>query len=77
VAAEDRQAGNDVVAGFEFGHVWADRFNDAGGLVAENRRRGKRIETIDKMQIAVTDAAGYRAHAHFIADGIGDFDVFD
>ena len=39
VAAEDRQAGDDVVARLHVGDVVAHRLDDAGALVAEHRRQ--------------------------------------
>ena len=77
VAAEDRQAGDDVVARLELVDVRADRLDDAGRLVAEDGRRRERVEALDEVQVAVADAAGHRAHEHLAPDGLGDVDVLD
>src|SRR5262245_14985353 len=77
VAAEDREARDDVVTGLELRHVRADRFDDPRRLVPEDGGRRERVEAFDEVEIAVADAARHRAHQHFARDGLGDVDVLD
>ncbi len=77
VPAEDRQAGDHVIAGLELRHVLAHLLDDPGGLVAEDRGRGERIVAVDEVQVAVAHAARDRAHEHFAPDGLRDVDVLD
>ncbi len=55
----------------------ADRLDDAGRLVAEDRRRRERVVAVDEVQVAVADAAGDGAHEHLAPDGLLDLDVLD
>ena len=66
-----------MIAGLELRDVRADRLDDAGGLVAEDRRRRERIVAVDEVQVAVAHAAGDRAHEHLAPDGLVDLDVLD
>src|SRR5262249_56750133 len=77
VAAEDREARDDVIARLEFRHVRADRVDDPRRLVAEDGGRRERIEAFDKVQIAVADTTRHCTHQHFARDGLGDVDVLD
>src|SRR5208282_4144761 len=77
IAAEHRQAADDVIAGFHVGHLLADFLDDAGGLVAEHRGRGVRIQTVNEMQVAVAYAARDSFNQDFAVLRLVDFDVFD
>src|SRR4029453_16492379 len=77
VAAEDRETGDDVVAALELGHVRADRFDNAGGLVAEDRGGRELIIAVDEVQVAMAHATGDRAHEDLALDGLRDLDVLD
>ena len=75
--AKDGQTGDHVIAGLELGHVRADRLDDAGGLVAEDRGGRERVVAIDEVQIAVAHTARDGAHEHLASDGLRDLDVLD
>src|SRR5262249_58308591 len=75
--AEYGQTRDDVVAGFELVHLGSDGLDDAGRLVAQNRRRRKRIEPVDEVQIAVAHARRHGAHEHLATERRVDLDVFD
>src|SRR5262249_30662628 len=77
MAAEDRKTRDDVVTRLEFGHVGADRFDDSGGLVAEDRWGRELVVAVDEVQVAVTHTAGRRAHEYLALDGLRDLDVLD
>src|SRR5258707_9242896 len=74
VAAEYRQAADDVIAGLHVGHLFADFLDDAGGLVAEHGGRGVRIEAVDEMEVAAAYAAGDGFFQDFA--GLGVFEVY-
>ena len=77
IAAEHRQAADDVVAGLHVGHLLADFLDDAGGLMPEHRGRGIRIEAVDEMQVAVAHAAGDGLEQNFAVLRLVDLDVLD
>src|SRR2546428_6020427 len=77
VSAKDGQTGDHVIAGLELGHVRADRLDDAGGLMAEDRGRRERVVAVDEVQVAVAHTARDRAHEYLTSDGLGDLDVLD
>src|SRR5439155_11066 len=77
VAAEDREARDDVVARLELRHVRADRVDDPRRLMPEDGGRRERVEAFDEVEIAVADAARHRAHQYLARDGLGDVDVLD
>ena len=54
-AAEDRQAGDDVVAGLDIGDVRADLQDHAGSLVADDRGHPGAVFALHVVQIAVAD----------------------
>ena len=66
-----------MVARFDVGDFAADRIDDAGGFMAENRGRGKRVEAINEMKVAMADAAGDGAHQDLALTRLVDLDVFD
>ncbi len=55
LAAEDRQAGNDVIAGLDIVDSSADRLNDPGRLVAHDDRQLGPEQTLHEVQVAVTE----------------------
>src|SRR5258708_3703836 len=77
VAAEDREAADDVIAGLDVGHLFADFFDDAGGLVAEHCWRGVRIEAVNEMEIAMAYAAGDGFDQDFAVLRFIEFDILD
>jgi HAMP domain-containing protein len=77
VTAEHRQAGDDPVAGLHVGHVLADRLDDAGGLVAEHDRHGRRVRALDEVQVAVAQPGGRGADQHLAAARLLDRHVLD
>src|SRR5271166_4026207 len=66
-----------MVARLHVGDRFANLFNDAGSLVAENGWGLVRIKPFDKMQIAVTDAGRDRPYEHFIIERFIDVDLLD
>jgi hypothetical protein len=77
LAAEDGEAGDDVVSRLEFRDLEPDRLDDPGRLVAEDGGRRKRVVPVDEVQIAVTHAGGDRAHEHLAPEGLVDVDILD
>src|SRR5260370_42566213 len=77
VAAEYRQACDDVVAGLEVGDLRADFLDDAGGLVAEDGGGRPHVQAVDEMEIAMAYAAGDREHNDFALFGFVDIDLLD
>ena len=75
--AEHGQAGNDVVARFELIDLRADGLDDPRGLVPEDGGRGKLIETVDMVQIAVAHPTGDDAYDDFVIDGRVDVDLLN
>src|SRR5438876_792879 len=61
LSAEHGQARDNVVAGLEFVNQWPDLLDDAGRFMPQDRWRGKLVEAIDVVQVAMTDAAGHHA----------------
>src|SRR3990172_5746970 len=77
VAAEEGEAGDDVVAWLELLHLGPDSLDDARRLVAEDGRRRELVVAVDEVEVAVTDAARRHADEHLPADGLVDLDVLD
>ena len=77
VSAEDRQTRDHVIARLELCDVRADRFDDAGGLVAEDRGGREGIEPVDEVEVAVAHATRDRAHEDLAPDRLRDVDVLD
>ncbi len=53
-----------MIAGFDRGHIRADRLDDTRAFMAEHDRPVEREppDTIDDVKIAVADAGGHGAH---------------
>ncbi len=66
-----------MIAGFEIGDGLTHLLDYAGRLMAQNCRRRMRIQTFDKMQVAVADAAGRGPHQHLVFLRLVDLDLFD
>ena len=77
IAAEDRHPRDHVIAGSEIGNLLAHRFNDPGGLMAENDRRRKRHLPFNHVQIAVADAACDQTHQHLAPVRSVDINLFN
>src|ERR1700751_2939836 len=77
VAAEDREACDDVIAGLQVRDLRADFLDDAGRLVAEDGGGGPHVEAVDEMEIAVAYAAGDGADHDFALFGFVDIDLLD
>jgi hypothetical protein len=73
--AEER---DDVIARRHRRHVFADRLDDPGSLVAENRRRvAGGIGAGGRVQVGVADAARGEPHQNLTRAGIGEIDLGD
>ena len=77
MTAENRQAGNDMIAGFYVAHLRAHFFHHAGGLMTENAGERCSVKTIDVMKVAVTDTDRGRSDQHFMRFGVIDLYLFD
>ena len=77
VAAEYRQAGDDMVARLHVAHFRTDLLNDARRLVAEDGRRGTRVIAGDIVEVAAADAAGGGPNQDLVGFRVVDLDVFD
>ena len=55
----------------------ADLLDHAGGLMTEDRGRGKRIVAVHEMQVAVADARRGGAEQNFVVARIVDIDLLD
>src|SRR5205823_1756460 len=66
IAAKTRKAGHHVIPRFDRRHIRADRLDDPRAFVAEHDRPIERepSDTVDDVQIAVTDAGGRGADQH-------------
>src|SRR5262249_19725962 len=69
--------GDHMVARLRVGHVLADGFDDACGLVAQHDRKGARVLALHEMQIAVAQPGRHRAHEHLAWAGGVDLDLVD
>ena len=77
VAAEDGEAGDDVVARLDVGNLLADLFDDASGFVAEDCGRRERPLALYEVEVAVADAAGSGAHDDLAGHGLVVLDLLD
>ena len=78
LAAEPREAGDDVVAGLHVGDTGADRLHDAGALVAEHQRAPSADhQALGDVEVAVADAGGHRPHQHLPVAGRVEGDGLD
>ena len=76
-AAEAADARDHVIAGLQVRDLRADRFDDAGRLVAEHRGYRARVLALHEVEVGVAQAGGDRLHQHFVrADG-ADLHVVD
>ena len=76
-ATIDRGARDHVIAGLDRGDRVADRLDDTGRLVPENRGNLRRQRAVDTMQIAMADAARDGADEDLVPARIIDLDIFD
>ena len=77
VPAVHRRARDHVVAGLHAAHGSADRLHHPGRLVAHHRRHRPGDRALQEVQVAVTHAAGGRAHEHLVVGRVVDFDLLD
>ena len=77
VAAEDREAGDHVVAGLHVAHLGAHRLDDPGALVAHHDRRGDGVLALHEVQVAVAEPGGGRANEDLIGAGGVDGDLLE
>ena len=77
VAAENRETGDDVVAGLHIVDGLAHFLDDSGGFMAQYGGGGKGVVAVDKVQVAVANTARDGAHQDFAIQRLVDLDVFD
>ena len=77
MAAEHREAGDDVIARLAGAHFAADLLDDAGALMAEHDRDLRRIRAFDEVEIRVAHTGGDGADQHLVGAGFVDLNVFD
>jgi hypothetical protein len=77
VAAEDREAGDDMVTRLDVAHLGADLLHDPGRLVPEHGRHGVEVGAGLEVEVAVTDAGCRRADQYLPGPGLVDLDVLD
>jgi hypothetical protein len=53
-----------MVARLEVDDALADRLHDPGTLMSEDDRKRRRVDSLDDMQIGMTNAARRHAHEH-------------
>src|ERR1700694_602574 len=76
-AAEDGQAGDDVIAGLELINLCPPLFDDAGGFVAQYGRSRHIVEAVHVVQVTVTDTAGHDTDENLMLGRLVNVDVFD
>src|SRR5208282_1806547 len=79
IAAEAREAGDDVIARLDRGHLAADRLDNPRNLVAEHDRPVERKSPlpVDDVKIAVTHTGRGGADQHLAAPWLVDVDRFN
>src|SRR5215471_4429944 len=79
VPAKAREAGDDMIAGLDRCHVFADRLDNSGPFVAEDDRPIEREppDAIDHVQIAVADAGCGGADEDLVPPRLVDLDRLD
>ena len=77
MAAEDREAGDDMVAGADIADIRADLLDDAGGFMAEHGGGGRGVVAVDIVEVRLADPDGRGADQHLAGTGIGDLDLLD
>ena len=76
-AAEYREAGDDVVSGFDVVDHRANRFDNSCGLVTQDGGHGKGVLAFHIVEVAVADARGHSADHHLVGTWVIDLDIFD
>ena len=78
-AAARHEDQHDVIAEREVGHAFAERLDDARGLVAERHRDGPRAGAVDDGKIGMTEPRRLDPHQDLAAPGRGEveFDDFE
>ena len=77
VAAERRQAGDDMVADLDRADLAADLLDDARRFVAEHGGQRERIAAVGEVHVAMADPGGDGADQHLVRPGLADLDVLD
>ena len=77
LAAEHRQAGDDVVAGLDVGDVFAYRFDHRRALMPEHGRGRVGIQPFHEMQVGVAKAGIGGAQQHFAPLRLFDLHILD
>src|ERR1700730_3381588 len=79
IAAKTRKESHHVIAGLDRRHIRADRLDDTCAFMAEHDRPVERepSDTVDDVQIAVTDAGGRRADQHLAPPWLVDLNRLD
>jgi hypothetical protein len=77
MTAEDRQAGDDVVARFDIVHLRADSLDYPCGLVPQHNGHGGRVEALVKVHVAMADPSRHGAHQDFVRPRGADVDLLD
>ena len=77
LAAEYRQAGDDMIAGLDVCDVLADRFNHRGAFMTEYRGGGIGIQALHEMQVRMAEPGESGAQQHFPALGLFDLYFLD
>jgi hypothetical protein len=77
VAAIDRRARDNMIARLEPGDLAADRLDDTGRLMAEDRRRLRRQCAMQAMQIAMAHSARHGANQDLARTRLVDLHLFD
>jgi hypothetical protein len=77
VAAINRRARDYVIPRLECRNLAADRLDDTGRFMAEDRRRPRRQRAVQAMQIAMAHSARDGADQDFARTGLIDLHLFD
>ena len=77
VAAEGREAGDDVIPGLHVGHHVPHRLHHAGGFVPENGGQRVGVGAIGEVQIGVAHAGSGGAHEHLPGAGLGHLHILN
>ena len=77
MAAVERQADHDMIAGFYGVHFGTDLLDDPGGLVAKHCRQRERQVAGHDVQVRMAHADRLHPHENFTTNRLGDRDLLD
>jgi hypothetical protein len=77
LAAEHRQAGDDMVAGFDIGDVFAHRLDHCRTFMAEHRGGRVGVESFHEVQIGMAQSSEGGTEQHFAPLRLFDLYLFD